>query len=214
MSRIGCACVLLLTSIALADAPKLVITEIQFDPSSAERDDKQTEWVEIMNGGADDLSLKGLQLTSGTKAKPDEIKQKYAFGELTVKPGQYVVIGVGTPESYEGLGLPALAANAGELKTPWFANGGDSVAIRDEKGEVIDQVAYEVAAPWPEKKTGCTILFVAPSGSDDPAKANDDPKNWIVSTETNAESFPGHGKGTPGAGPKPGASTQPAASTK
>ena len=214
MSRIACACAVLLASVALADAPKLVITEIQFDPSSAERDEKQTEWVEIMNAGTEDALLKGLQLTSGTKAKPEEIKQKYTFEDVTVKPGQYVVIGVGTAESYEGLGLPALAANAGEAKTPWFANGGDSVAIRDEKGEIIDQIAYEIAAPWPEKKPGCTLQFFAPSGDEEPAKANDDPKNWILSTETNAESFPGHGKGTPGAAQKAEASTQPAASAK
>ena len=55
MSRIACACALLLSSVALADPPKLVITEIQYDPSSAERDEKQTEWVEITNAGADGL---------------------------------------------------------------------------------------------------------------------------------------------------------------
>jgi predicted extracellular nuclease len=214
MSRISCVIVMLFTSVALPQAPKLIITEIQFDPSSAERDEKQTEWVEIMNAGTGEVSLNGLQLTSGTKAKPEEVKQKFELGEATVKPGEYVVIGVGTPESYESLGLPTIAQHAGEAKTPWLANGGDSVAIRDEKGDVIDQVVYEIAAPWPDKKTGCTLQFVAPSGGDDLSKANDDPKNWILSTETNAESYPGHGKGTPGAAPKVDATTQPAAQAK
>ena len=211
MSRISCLIAILFTSFALAEAPKLIITEIQFDPSSAERDEKQTEWVEIMNAGTEQVSLKGLQLTSGTKAKPEEIKQTFALAEATVKPGEYVVIGVGTPESYESLGLPPIAQHACEAKTPWLANGGDSVAIRDEKGDAIDQVVYEIAAPWPEKQRGGSIQFVAPSGAEDLAKANDDPKNWIVSTETNAESYPGHGNGTPGAAPKAGAATQPAA---
>src|SRR5688572_9663914 len=216
MSRIACALALLFSSaVALADAPKLVITEIQFDPQSAERDEKQTEWVEILNPGTEEVSLKGLQLTSGTKAKPEEVKQKFELGDVTVKPGAYVVIGVGTPESFEGLGLPEIVAHAGELKTPWFANGGDSVAIRDEKGAVIDQVVYGITAPWPEKtRGGGSLQFVPPAGADELPKANDDPMNWILSTETNAESYPGHGRGTPGTAPRPEPTTQPAAQAK
>src|SRR5688572_10122240 len=102
MPRIACVVALLIitSAVARADAPKLVITEIQFDPQSAERDEKQTEWVEVLNSGAEEVSLKGMQLTSGTKAKPDEVKQKFVLGDVTVKPGAYVLIGVGTAESF------------------------------------------------------------------------------------------------------------------
>ena len=216
MSRIAWLASLLLTSAALAQAPKLVITEIQYDPTSAERDEKQTEWVEIFNAGKEDVPLKGLQLTSGMHTKPDSVKQKYALVDGVVKPGEYVVIGIGTAESYEGIGLPAMAAHCGEVKMPWLANGGDSIAIRDEKGQLIDQVIYQVEAPWPQQAMGCSIQFIAPSSETDLATANDDPKNWVISDGANAQTFLAHGMGSPGSGPgsAPPATTQPAARAK
>jgi hypothetical protein len=108
-----------------------------------------------------------------------------------------------------------MAAHCGEVKTPWLANGGDSVAIRDEKGQLIDQVIYQVAAPWPEQAMGCSIQFIAPSGEADPAAANDDPKNWVISDGANSQTFLAHGMGSPGSGPGSApATTQPAAGKK
>src|SRR4051794_25160865 len=44
------ACGVLCTTLVAASAPpKLVITEIMYDPLSPESDDQQTEWVEIHN---------------------------------------------------------------------------------------------------------------------------------------------------------------------
>lgn len=217
MSRASCLLPLLLTSIAIAEPPKLVISEIQYDPSSPERQEKQTEWVELFNAGTEEVSLKGLQITSGTNSQPEALKQKFSLGEGVLKPGGYIVVGIGTRDSYEGLGLPPLAAVAGETRIPWLSNSGDSVAIRNEKGELIDQVVYKVAAPWPEKTSGCSIQFVLPAGETDAAKANDDPKNWVRSSDANADVLSGHGSGTPGAPPQAVAvasTTQPAAAGK
>src|SRR5688572_17575361 len=209
MSRTACLAAVLLASTAFAEAPKLVITEIQYDPTSAEREEQQTEWVEIYNAGGEDVSLKGLQITSGMHTKPDSVKQRYALTDGVVKPGEYIVIGVGTAESYAGIGLPAIGAFCGVVKMPWLANGGDSVAIRDEKGQVIDQVIYQVAAPWPEKSMGCSIQFIPPTSAADLAEANDDPKNWVISNGANAQTFLGHGMGSPGSGPGSAPTTQP-----
>src|SRR6266496_3886069 len=52
------AVTLLISSAAVA-APKLVITEIMYDPTSPESDDQQTEWVEIQNAGAQTINLQG-----------------------------------------------------------------------------------------------------------------------------------------------------------
>src|SRR5690349_21033417 len=81
--------VLFVCDLALA-APKLVITEIQYDPSSEESDDQQTEWVEIQNVGAESVNLKGYQLTSGSKAKPHDAKQRFVLGEISIAPGAYM----------------------------------------------------------------------------------------------------------------------------
>ncbi|HYO08476.1 MAG TPA: lamin tail domain-containing protein [Tepidisphaeraceae bacterium] len=184
-----------------APAAKLVVTEIMYDPLSSESDDKQTEWIEIQNVGGESANLQGYQLTSGSKQKPHDPKQRFVIGNVSVPPGGRAVVGVGSAESYEGLGLPTFAAYAGEAKFAWLTNNGDAVAIRDAKGKVIDEVIYATEAPWPViKSSGSSIQFVAPPG-EDPATANDDPKNWTASDSTNAETFEKHGHGTPGAGP-------------
>jgi hypothetical protein len=210
-----CASIVVLFACGLALAgPKLAISEIQYDPSSEESDDQQTEWVEIHNYGTESVSLKGFAITSGSKAKPHDAKQRFVLGELTIAPGQYLVIGIGAKSCYEEYDLPTMAAYAGESKYAWLTNESDSVAIRDPKGKVIDEVVYESSSPWPViKGSGSTIQFIAPAGEDE-AEANDEAKNWVASNSTNSENFPKHGRGTPGGPPKESSSSAAQASDK
>ena len=204
----------LLGAVALAGAaspPKLVITEIMYDPLSSESDDQQTEWVEIHNPGQQSASLQGFQLTSGTKSKPHDARQRFVLGDVSVPAKGYVVIGIGSAASYAGLGLPPIAAHCNESKYAWLTNSGDSIAIRDGRGEIIDEVVYSSDAPWPAaNRAGGSIQFVFPAG-EEPARANDDAKNWVASGAGNSEEFKGHGRGTPASAAKPLATTQPAA---
>jgi len=195
----------------LAAAPKLAITEIQYDPKSEESDDIQTEWVEFKNFGDQSINLKGYQLTSGSKARPHDAKQRFVLGDISIAPGQYIVVGIGTKAAYEDLELPSFAAYCGEVKYAWLTNDGDSVAIRDPRGKVIDEVVYGADSPWPIiKNSGSSLQFIAPP-NEDAAKANDDPKNWVASDSTNSDSFPKHGRGTPGGPPKKVSTTKPSA---
>jgi hypothetical protein len=185
-----------------ASGAKLVITEIMYDPLSSESDDQQTEWVEIRNVGPSAVNLQGFQLTSGSKQKPHDAKQRFVIGNVAIAPGAYAVIGVGAEPCYKDFDLPAFAAYAGEAKYAWLTNNGDAIAIRDTRGDVIDEVIYATEDPWPIiKSSGSSIQFVQPAG-EDPTTANDDPKNWVASDSTNSDAFAKHGKGTPGAGPK------------
>ncbi|MEO6437107.1 MAG: lamin tail domain-containing protein [Tepidisphaeraceae bacterium] len=189
--------------------PKLVISEVMYDPLSSESDEHQTEWVEIHNPGGQSASLQGLQLTSGTKSRPHDARQRFVIGDVTIPPGGRVVIGIGSATSYAGLVLPPRVAHCDESKYAWLTNTGDSIALRDGKGNVIDEVVYSSDAPWPAaNRAGGSIQFIAPGG-EDPAKANDDAKHWVASGAGNSIEFEGHGRGTPG-GPPKGATTQPA----
>ena len=202
--------VLVYLAAAPAQTPKLVITEIQYDPASEESDDLQTEWVEIQNIGRMRINLEGLQITSGTKARPHDPKQRFVLGRIILAPGERAVIGVGTPQAYEGLNLPDFFAYAGETRYAWLTNGGDSVAIRDAKGVVIDEVVYSTEPPWPLiRSSGSSIQFINRAGGD-PAAANDDAANWVASDSTNSDLYPEHGRGTPAAPPKEPAATPPA----
>ena len=192
--------------------PSLVITEIMYDPQSGETDEVQTEWVEIHNRSPQAASLRGLQITSGTRGKIHDAKQKFVLPDVTIAAGDYALIGMGAASCYAEFKLPPFAAHCGEAKYAWLTNTGDSVAIRDQKGNIIDEVVYQTESPWPapSRGGGTSIQFIAPSG-EDPAKANDDPVNWVVSGAGNSEAFKNHGRGTPGAAPKSDATTQPVA---
>ncbi|MEA2710875.1 MAG: hypothetical protein QOF78_3476 [Phycisphaerales bacterium] len=194
--------------------PALVITEILYDPISSETDDAQTEWVEIQNIGAQPARLAGLQITSGMKGKIHDAKQRFVLPAVTIAPGEYAVIGIGAAACYAEFKLPPFAAHCGEAKYAWLLNSGDSVAIRDEKSEIIDEVVFSADAPWPSAGRGASIQFV-PIEGETPTTANDDPKNWVASNAGNSDDFPGHGRGTPGGPPRSSAATtQPIAAKK
>jgi len=210
MQRAGLIVLILLN---VAAAPRLVITEIMYDPTSAESDDQQTEWVEIQNFGDVPINLQGYQLTSGTKADPHAARQKYTFRDVTIPPHAYLLIGIGSSAMYRPYELPAFGVCCDEAKYAWFNNTGDSVAIRDAKKNVIDEVAYVNESPWPIARNGGSIQFICPAG-EDPQAANDEGKNWVASGAGNPQDFKGHGRGTPGGPPKAAttqvATTQPA----
>jgi hypothetical protein len=199
---------ILLVSVAFAATPKPVITEIMYDPASPESEEKQTEWVEIYNAGDAPLNLQGWQITSGTAADLHAARQKYVFRrDVILPPHGYLVVGVGSASSYQSYGLPTFGVYCDESRYAWFTNGGDSIALRDPKKNVIDEVVYSNESPWPITRNGGSIQFVCPSG-EDPQLANDQGKNWIASGASNSEEFEGHGRGTPGAAPKIGATTR------
>jgi hypothetical protein len=192
---------LLFLLLALGAAPKPVITEIMYDPTSPESEDKQTEWVEIYNAGDGALNLQGWQLTSGTAADPHAARQKYVFRrDVVLAAHGYLVVGVGSASSYDGYDLPPFGVYCDESRYAWFTNGGDSIALRDPKKIVIDEVVYANESPWPITRSGGSIQFICPSG-EDPQVANDQGKNWVASGASNSEEFKGHGRGTPGAAP-------------
>lgn len=196
--------------------PFLVITEIMYDPQSGESDDVQTEWVEIYNRGVQPINLRALQITSGTRGKIPDAKQRFVLPDVTIASNEYAIIGIGAAACYAEFKLPRFAAYCGEAKYAWLTNTGDSVAIRDEKGNIIDEVVYETESPWPAaSRTGGSIQFVPPAG-EDPTIANDEAKNWVVSNAGNSDDFKHHGRGTPGGPPKEGgsATTQPARPTR
>jgi hypothetical protein len=195
--------------------PLLVITEIMYDPQSGETEDVQTEWVEILNRSAQAANLKGLQITSGAKGKIHDAKQRFVLPDVTIGAGEHVVIGMGASSCYGEFKLPSFAAYCGETKYAWLANTGDSVAIRDANGIIIDEVVYEIEPPWPAaNRAGGSIQFIAPDG-ENPSVANDEAKNWVACNANNSDEFEGHGRGTPGAPAKDGgATTQPVVAKK
>lgn len=151
--------------------PDLVITEINYNPTSNDPD--TLEFIEIYNNGDADASIGGLQL-SGVVSM--------TFPALTLQPGGILLVAANKAacESFF----------AGQTFYPWNApsvltNGGNTLVIRNTAGVTIDSVQYDDAFPWPVEPDG-----QGPSAELlSPNLNNNDGANWKASTT--ATSNPG-----------------------
>ncbi len=158
-------------STAPCSSLELVITEIHYNPADdLGFVDTAYEFVEIYNAGATAIDLENFSLTGSN----------FTFPAATIAPGEYIVLAV-DPASYSGNGYQVLGPLTGSL-----SNSGESVALFDAGGTLVDEVVYSDVAPWPSLAdgNGVSIELV------DPSLDNSDPANWQASCAVN---------GTPGA---------------
>ncbi len=124
----------------------LMINEVLADPPNRKDSDlvdpngdgkitaTQDEFVEIFNSGQEDINLTGFILS-------DRVMDRFTFpGGVTIKPGEVVVVfGGGDRDRFSGFqGIQVFTASNGL----GLSNKGDIVTIRDQKGNVVDQVVY------------------------------------------------------------------------
>jgi hypothetical protein len=161
----------------------LRITEIMYNPpaqSSEELartpggnvvyDHDEYEFIELHNGGALPLPLTGVRISDGVEV---------ALGDGVLASGEYAVV-VRNEQAFRnryGPG-PRILAEYGDS---WrLDNGGESIALHDAAGHVIQQVAYDDRSPWPEAADGdgYSLVTVDPRGeSGNPS----DPAAWRTS---------------------------------
>lgn len=112
----------------------IVINEIHYDPES---NTAPAEFVELYNAGAETVDLSGWALTDAVE---------YTFPPNTVlEPNEYLVVTLSASFFQSDFGdLPVLTPFTGRL-----GNDGDDVELRDQLGELIDRVNYDIGAPWP-----------------------------------------------------------------
>lgn len=152
--------------------PNLVINEIHYNPCTAQGDDALFEFTELYNAEATTVNLEGYTFTAGFE---------FTFpAGTTMAPGEYIIIAA-TASSYLGNGYQVF-----EVTTGGVNNGGELVQLSDAFNNVIDEVTYDDAAPWPTSPDGgCPSLELI-----DPALDNTLAENWQASYVAN---------GTPGA---------------
>ncbi len=152
----------------------IVINEINYHPHDTLHPAQETEFIELVNHGAAAVNMGNWTISNGVV---------FTFpGGTTLNPGAFLVIAV------NAAGLQAATGYSGALQ--WtsgnLSNSGESVAISDNVGNVIDTVTYSDSGAWPSSPDGGgpTLELINPGLPNQFASA------WRPSSATN---------GTPGA---------------
>jgi len=151
--------------------PLIIINEIHYNPCFDQGDDLVYEFVELYNADVTAVDLSGWVV--GTS--PILV---FAPG-TSIAAGEYIVLAM-TPTSYEGNGYQVFDLEGS------LGNGGTTVNLTDNFGNLIDEVVYDDITPWPTNADGfCSSLELI-----DVATDNNNGANWQDSYVPN---------GTPGA---------------
>ena len=152
---------------APAQLPRVIVSEIHYNPTSA---GDATEFVELLNAGNVAASLNGAHFTAGIG---------YTFGNVTLAPGQTFVLvkdAVAFAGAYPGVPI-------GGIFTGALDNDGETLTLRDIAEQIIFSVDYgdseEPGWPAGPDNGGFTLVLRRPFfATTDPAL----PANWRASS--------------------------------
>ncbi len=170
----------------LPDPPapgEVVFNEIMVDPVDSA--DEHGEWIELLNVSNHPVDLNGSTLSDAQATHTIN-----AGGPLLVEAGAVLLLArSGDSALNGGLSVDYVWSSGVAL-----ANDGDSLALHNRLGELVDAVSY--GAPWPAwpYKAGYAMQL-DPSAAD--AASNDDPGAWCLATAPYSPA--GGDRGSPGA---------------
>ncbi len=150
----------------------VVINELMYHPAS---DLDEEEYVELTNIAAITVDLSGCRFSDGFD---------YTFPSGTLlPPGGYLVVAHDPDAVASRYGLDP-GALLGPFAARRLSNNGERVALQDGSGELVDEVTYGDASPWPGEPDGHgpSLELINPTFDDDRACS------WAASD----------GQGTPG----------------
>lgn len=154
----------------------MVITEIMQNPNAV--GDTSGEWFEVYNPSSGTVNLNGWTIRDNG-SDSHTINQ-----DVFVASGAFAVLGRNGNTGTNG-GITVDYVYSGFT----LGNGADEVVLEDASGTVIDEVAYDGGATWPDP-TGASMEL------NDPANDNNVGANWAAATNVLASGD----KATPGIG--------------
>ena len=168
------------TEVEPASAANLVVSELHYHPTASSQaenaagynDDSFFEYIELMNIGAKNIDLWGVQFTSGIVWTFDAS----ATARRLLAPGERVLI-VGNRTAFNlryGAGRNVAGKFSGTL-----ANSGERLVLRDPSGTVIRDFTYGTLAPWPEEADGFGPALVLKTPLANPDHTNS--ASWAAS---------------------------------
>jgi len=161
--------------------PTIVFSEINYN--SADNFDVG-DWIELHNYGNDAIDLANFVFRDGGNIEDDE--PGFTLPAYVLQPGEYVVL-VESAASFATF-FPGVS-NVVEGWDYGLGGGGDTLALYDPIGDIVDLLEYDDKSPWPEEPDGdgATLELI------DPLLDNTLPSSWAAS----------QGNGTPGQGYTP-----------
>lgn len=149
-----------------ATSPELIITEIMYNAGVSFDDD--IEFVEIMNAGTNEASLGGLRFI-------DEGNIDFTLPELTLQPNSILLLATNkaVADTFYNATFIDMVASSGNM----LGNGGELLQILNTSGDVIMQLEYDDASPWPTKADGAGSSLELLNSN----KAINDATNWTAS---------------------------------
>ena len=131
-----------------ADSP-VVINEIHYAPADKT---KPTEFVELLNSGAQPVDISGWRLADAVlfTVPPNTVLPPQGFGVIASAPSAFQT----------AYGFAPLGPWTGRLK-----HGGANLELRDQNGILVDEVNYRPGFPWPSAAhgEGSSIELIHPS---------------------------------------------------
>jgi hypothetical protein len=126
---------------------ELIFSEIMYHPL-----DGEAEFLELANVSQDPLNLSGLTFSDGIA---------FTFTEDSLlQPGAHVVL-TNDRAAFTARYGGALSL-AGEFQDGTrLSNGGETLTLIDEEGNLVAEVTYDDSAPWPEAADGEGYSLVA-----------------------------------------------------
>jgi PKD repeat protein len=141
---------------------KLVITEIMYN--SPETGTDSLEFLELYNNGYG-LNLDGFYFSDGIG---------FTFPSDSLSAGQYLLVAGHSSAIQNTFGKPSIQWTSGAL-----SNSGGVLTLRDNYGNIVDQVNYGISDPWPSAANGHGPSLTLC----DPNSDNSLPINWKASSE-------------------------------
>ncbi|MBC8346656.1 MAG: lamin tail domain-containing protein [Candidatus Marinimicrobia bacterium] len=120
----------LFTLLVVLPAQTIVINEIHYSPSSSQGSDTDYEFIEIYNFGGSSVNI-GDYYFSGIS---------YTFPSGTTLAAGAYLVAARESDNYSG---------SVEWSSGVLTNGGETIILYDSSGNIVDQVAFDNASPWP-----------------------------------------------------------------
>ena len=164
--------------------PPIRISEVNYHPYDAPAGSPYSaddfEYIELLNTGTSTVNLQSARLTSAVD---------FTFPNFNIDPGQRVLI-VKNQTAFATRYATAGLTIAGQY-TGTLSDSSDSVVLLDPANQIIDQLNYSDADPWPTRADGAGSTLELVNAT----VASADPANWRASYEY------GGTPGVAGAGP-------------
>lgn len=144
----------------------IVITEINYNPPAED----SFEYIEFINLGAAPVDLTDWTISSGVV---------FTFPAATLAPGEFMIV-TGNMAAFMNV-FPGYTGQLFQWTSGGTNNTGETIAISNAAGIVIDEVPYSDSAPWPTAADGGGATLVLCDFASD----NTIPFNWqAASTST------------------------------